>query len=117
MKPGTVVEVALCALAIFVWWRSNDRDVAMVTAKPGLSSTLVLAVIVGAWSFAWLPSTLINHDWLGAITNAVVGFLCARVVWHWWRRRRQGKPSRVLGLVHDLGHKLGVVNIPAEGGS
>lgn len=51
--------------------------------KPGLS--VMFAALAGFW--AW----------------------CA---WKTWRRRRKGKPSRVLGLVKNLGHRLTVVPVP-----
>lgn len=37
------------------------------------------------------------------------------IIWRWWTRRRKGKPSRVLGLVRNLGHRLVVV--PVAGGA
>lgn len=114
MNWHQVVQVVIVAVIIAAWWRTNDADVAVVTAKPGLSVRLVTAMVVGGIDLAYLPVAIIQHDWPDAIMDAVVGFLCLRIIWHWWRRRRQGKPSRVLGLVRDLGHKLTVVNIPAE---
>lgn len=40
--------------------------------------------------------------------------LSAWTLWQWWRRRRQGKPSRVLGVIRDVGHKLVVAPVAGD---
>ena len=87
-----------------------------MAAAPGVSPELITVTIVLAAQIVCIPIGLATHDYIAVTQDTAIAALCARIIWAWWRRRRKGKPSRVLGLVKDLGHKLGVVAIPAEVG-
>lgn len=48
------------------------------------------------------------------VACAISAALSAWRLWHWWRRRRQGKPSKVLGVVRNVGHKLVVAPVAGD---
>ena len=112
---GSAFQLVFTAVVIVVWIWSSDGDVAKAT-RPDAGFPWFFA-IVGAWTAVWLPIDIINHNWIDATCCAILTGRCIRVIWHWWRRRRQGKPSRVLGLVRNMGHRLAVVAIPVREGS
>lgn len=51
---------------------------------------------------------------VAAIPAAATAF-CGWCAIQFWRRRKDRKPSRILGVVRNLGHRLAVVPVP--GGS
>ena len=74
--------------------------------------------VVWAATFSWwTPGDIARHDWALVAMNITIVAMSLRIIWHWWRRRRKGKPSRVLGLVRSLGHRLTVVAVPVEDGA
>lgn len=91
--------------------RPNDRDVARACARPDRFP--VFWALLGAYTAFCTARAILARDGISSFIGITIAAMCARILWHWWRRRRQGKPSRVLGLVRDLGHKLGVVAVPA----
>ena len=109
ISTGDIVWLlALTAVEVLFWrlWAERER----VSEFP----------VVAAFSVAYfVPEALFFSGGNMAARLFDVGVAAAwgSVLWDWWRRKRKGKPSRVLGLVKDLGHKLATVNIPAEVGT
>jgi len=64
-----------------------------------------LDLILAVWDF-------VDGNQASGFAWIALGAYNAWLLWQWWRRRRQGKPSRVLGLVRDLGHRLTVAPVP-----
>ena len=108
---GQVVDVTFVGFFVVLWVRSNDRDVATACARPDRFP--IAFALIGAYNAVVAIWDFVARDWIWFVGSITVAAMCARVLWHWWRRRRQGKPSRVLGLVTNMGHKLGVVAVPA----
>lgn len=67
----------------------------MLSVQIIMTSLMLVVLLVGGLSTA------------AAIHSGTVGML----TWLWWRNRppRQRKPSRLTGIVKDLGHRLAVV--------
>lgn len=74
--------------------------------------TLCAYYVATGCPFGWIDYFLhgLGVQFLG---DVVVTVWAAHVLWAWWRMRRQGRPSKVAGLVRDLGHRLAVVAVPA----
>lgn len=113
----------------------------MITVLAGMGVAILAMVVLGLLSLAYGARTgrwdivPILIDASVALGNAVIaGFIfaseypvmgafnagaCAYYLWlAWdkWRRRKDRKPSRVLGVVRDLGHRLAVVNVASTPG-
>jgi amino acid transporter len=69
-----------------------------------------------SWSAFSAIGALVNFasgDTGWAVYFAALSGLYAYWAWRWWRRRKNRKPSRVLGVVRDLGHRLTVTPVRA----
>ena len=115
MTGAGIVRVILDAAVIAIWVLPDARRIADVT-RPDAPFPFLYAGF-GILSVFWIVGDVRSGDWLQVTVDTTVTVMCVRVIWSWWRRRRQGKPSRVLGLVQDVGHKLAVVNVPAGEGT
>ena len=115
MTGAGIVHGTMAAVVIAMVVLPNNRAVAYAT-RPDAEFPFFYAGF-GASSLIWTFVDVRSGDWVAVTADVVVVAMCARIVWSWWRRRRQGKPSKVLGLVQDVGHKLAVVNVPAEEGT
>ena len=73
------------------------------------------AMVFGPLSAATAVYDVAAQRMVPACYFAAIAALNLWIVWDWWRRRKQRKPSRVLGLVRNLGHKLTVVPVPSGG--
>ena len=106
---------ALFNIAIMIWYVAvNDRAIAAVVGRPW--PAIVLPLTVGVMCASYAVREAIGGDWPMCFSDAIIAAMAARILWHWWRARRKGTPSRVLGLVRDLGGKLAVVPVRTEGG-
>jgi hypothetical protein len=115
MAPMTTPDIAnivLIALIFVLYVPFNDLIVAHV-CRPGAGFPWIFA-FTGMANAVLIIRQIIENNWLGAISNIIVTSMCARIIWHWWRRRRKGKPFKVLGLVGNLGHRLIVVPVRGE---
>ena len=108
----SALHIACNVIVIALWVLGNDRRIARVVSTPNVPP--ISEIVFAGLSIWWLSGEIPARDWLRTVTDTIVLAMCLRVIWHWWRRRRQGKPSRVLGLVRNLGHKLTVVPVPSE---
>ena len=115
MNGAGTVRVIGAAVIIALMVLPNNRRVAEVT-QPAAPFPIFYAGY-GLLSAYWSIGDILGHDWVLTTADAIAAAMCARIVWSWWRRRRQGTPSKVLGLVQDVGHKLAVVNVPAGEGT
>lgn len=100
------VLVALLWLPVFVFLEVADRRWPMA-AVAGYAALSALQAV----SFFGRVLTG-DVGWL-AWVNAVFVGVFAWEAWRRWRRNRKDrKPSRVLGVVRNLGHRLAVVPVP-----
>lgn len=73
------------------------------------------SIFISIWCGVWVPIGLATNVELDTLaTMTVAGVVEAWIVWQWWRRRRQGRPSRVLGVIRDMGHRLTVEPVGAH---
>lgn len=98
---------AMQLLGLAAWFRayrwSDDR------ARVDAALDLVQAVVNAMYAVGTL--VLSDKPWLSVMWAAAAGFF-AWSAWRNWRKRKRRKPSRVLGVVRNLGHRLAVVPVP-----
>lgn len=100
----TVLFVSLGSNAFVIWklWRTP-----LMEEIPDRYEIANLIIQAGCF-FTWF---VMSH---GVGMRVILGFYFVLQVIHihnWWdKRKRRKKPSRVLGRVVDLGHRLAVVN-------
>lgn len=105
MTTAVLVVAAVLAVVTHEW---HLRRVIGCEDLPVWDVLLVGAGVRGAAVYVQ------REMYLEMACEVTIGVLAARIVWHWWRRRRRGRPSRALGVVRDLGHRLAVVATPAS---
>ena len=71
-------------------------------------------VYAAAHTFLALAASMFG---LGAWNSVMFLALAAFYLWLWWKQRKRKTPSRVLGVVMNVGHRLRVINIPGQGPS
>jgi hypothetical protein len=71
-------------------------------------------LIWSAWNAVWSLVWTVDGNPVGAVLHAAYA---AYLLWQWWNRRGRKDAEKALGVVRDLGHRLTVVNVPAEGGA
>lgn len=89
MNVSGVVNAGLVALVIVAWVLPNDREVAAAT-RPDAGFPW-RAAVWAAISALLLLGSLRRRDWLSVVMDVTVFAMCARVLWHWWRRKRKGR--------------------------
>lgn len=99
--------VVMLVIVVLSWRRGAESERSADIPAGAIFSTVYFA---GLAIYQWFH----NHDVPYTLFDVGVSAAWASVIWDWWRRRRQGKPSRVLGIVRDLGHKLTVQPIHGE---
>ena len=56
----------------------------------------------------------ISGPWVGGVVFGITASVAAWAIYEWWRMKRKGQPSKVLGYIRDLGHKLTVQPVPVR---
>ena len=115
MTTADIAKIALIGISFVLYVVFNDLLVADA-CRPEKGPPWLYAFI-GTVSAGLAVPEIVQNDWLGIVDNVIVVSMCARIIWHWWRRRRKGKSSRVLGLIRSLGHRLVVVPVRGESSS
>lgn len=99
----TTGDLVVAAIAVVIWlgfWAFDKVDPWSSRVLAGWATWYGTLAVIGVLGGVWLGITLVDG-----------GFAAWCAFWAWKRRKpRQRKPSKALGLVRDLGHRLVVSN-------
>lgn len=97
------INVALIAVTIFFIVRDKQRNTFPIYA-------IFILCLDGVSALA----SFVEGSWFMGILHGVTASVAAWAIYEWWRMKRKGKPSKVLGYIRDLGHKLTVQPVPVR---
>ena len=97
------ISVALTAVVLFFIISDKRRN-----AFP------LYAIFILGWDGTTALRWLAEGSLIKGILHGVTASVAAWAIYEWWRMKRKGQPSKVLGYIRDLGHKLTVQPVPVR---